>query len=141
MNKASNEWFTQRSTAFFVAIIALTAIFLSGIILLCKKCFGIDYIMEIRQGISGILFGRPQDYSILEAFSSPIYAVLAIFLVYAAMLHGAIGMKIILEDYVQNKMLRTIFTRLCFFFANFVTAVTALTIITIHIKYNIFLGV
>ena len=116
MEKASKEWAIQRVTACIVVISSL--LFFAGLFFLkCKKASLLDGLFLIM--------------------TSPFGAVFLIMTFFSIMYHGAIGMKIILEDYISNVRLRGFIVNLLFIFSYFIIGIITLTIITVNIKYTI----
>jgi hypothetical protein len=70
-----------------------------------------------------------------KAIISPFWAVFFIMISVAVFYHGAIGMKIILEDYVHSVIWRKIMINCVFLLSFFMIGIFSLTVITINIKY------
>ncbi len=134
-NRASEEWVVQRTTAIFLLTLLITCL-----------CFTITYSINnfdhlaefastMRDNLATAL-NKSADKKLifLELLGSPFIAVLAIFAVFATMYHGAIGVKIIIEDYVSIRMLRMVLIKLAFLFAYFVIGIATLAIISIHVQ-------
>lgn len=128
LNKASQEWVAQRATAIFAAIFLPAAVW-----------YGIKYFVQYCKthilattSVSGV---QQSGYigALEEYLYSPFITIILIFTVIAIMHHGAIGMKIIIEDYIKHKFCRMLLTKLTLLFANFVIAVVALTLVTQHV--------
>ncbi len=116
MHEASKEWKNQRITA----IIGL---------------FSTLLILAL------IALAKSQKHNVCNALLtlviSPFGAVFLIIMVISLMYHGAIGMKIIIEDYVTKPRTRRMFTNLIFLFSYFIIGILSLTIVTVHIKHAI----
>lgn len=53
---------------------------------------------------SGVQIAQDPNGYLPVFFAYPINAVMGIFLVSASLYHGALGMRVVIEDYVSNKM-------------------------------------
>ncbi len=114
-HKASNEWWDQRLTAVMMVFTSLL-------------CLG-----AVAFSIKNI---RPLEL-FFKAIISPFWAVFFIMISVAVFYHGAIGMKIILEDYVHSIILRKIMINCVFLLSFFMIGIFSLTVITLNIKYAI----
>jgi len=133
---ASSEWFIQRITA---VIVGMAILFGTGYIVykitIPDPRKEISHQIRKEDGIESKIEGMRQ--SISSFLSSPFIAVSVIFVLIAAMYHGAIGMKIIIEDYIKNMFIRKLMTNLIFLVSYFVIGVGSITILTTHIKQYI----
>lgn len=74
----------------------------------------------------------PQGY-LPVFFAYPVNAVMGILLVTAALYHGSLGMRVIIEDYISNKTKMHFYIMLTHF-VSIVTAVAAtLSIVRLHL--------
>lgn len=123
--KASTEWIAQRVSAVIGAVFLLSILF---------------YLCFIRISKLDIKAAGSHISALFNAILSPYAASFFIIGFSAIMYHGAIGMKIIFEDYIKNKKIRSVMIFCSFLFAFFVSAVVAFTIVTMYVKYSLLRG-
>lgn len=74
----------------------------------------------------------PQGY-LPTFFAYPFNAVMGILLIIASLYHGSLGMRVIIEDYVANKMMMHIFIMLIHFLSIATAVAGVIAIIRLHL--------
>ena len=105
-----HHWIMQRITA--VALIPLVFWFI---------------IIFIR------LFAAKSEINILDIFVSPVNAIFSALMIVVMFYHASLGVRVIVEDYIHNRLLRTS-TLLFVDFLTFITAMSGVgAVITLHL--------
>ncbi|MCF8462551.1 MAG: succinate dehydrogenase, hydrophobic membrane anchor protein [Rickettsiaceae bacterium] len=109
-NKETKKWLKQR----ILAVVLLPFI------------LWLLYFLHIFIGVY-----KTQDYDkIIQLMQNPINALIWLILSFTAFYHGILGMQVIIEDYVPNKIMRFIFILL----VKFITLTTAIALLVATIK-------
>lgn len=101
------HWWAQRVTA--IALVPLA----------------VWFVINIVRGVHSELF-------VLSFITSPLNALLTIFFIGAALYHGALGMQVVIEDYVHCKARKLVLLLLVQFVTIFTAAATILAVIALH---------
>ena len=89
--------------------------------------------MIIWLSISGVQIAQdPQGY-LPVFFAYPLNAVMAILLIMTSLYHGSLGMRVVIEDYISNKM-KMHFYIIAIYLLSFATAIAGiLAVIRLHL--------
>lgn len=129
-HKASDEWLAQRVTAIIIGFTAIVCI--SLFLISCIKQTGL--ISQLVDNIMALIKGETNLHNgLVKMFSSVFAAAVGIIVSWAILYHGAIGMKIVYEDYVRTIAIRKLITAITFFIAYFTIMVCSITILTAHV--------
>lgn len=107
--EGSHHWWMQRVTA--VALIPLGIWFVVSVI----------RMMEAPEGV-------------IHALHSPAQAVAMILFIGVALIHGSLGVQVVIEDYVSCKCARTILITLVKFTSIFLAILATLSVVYFHVN-------
>lgn len=112
MKTGSHHWIMQKVTS--VALIPLVAWLLYSIVMVASDV----------------------DANLTVFFAYPFNAILAIILITVSLYHGCLGMAVVFEDYIANKMRRLILTYAVNFFSVLTGVAVIFSIIRLHLIGN-----